>query len=145
MLKILVDSSVWSEALRRKGKSLDTKNIFLNEIIDNNDKIIITGIIMQEILTGIKSDILFNNIKNILQDFAYIEPFKNDYIDAANLKNKLRTKGISAGPIDCLIASICMNNNYFLASYDNDFVHIANHTDLELIDFEKYKKMKFHL
>ena len=142
MLKIIVDTSVWSEALRRKGQSLESKNIFLNEIIQNEDKIILTGIILQEILTGIKNDILFSNIKNILKDFAYIEAKKKDYIDAADLKNKLSKKGVTAGSVDFLIACICINNNFLLASYDNDFRHISKNSELQVIDFEEYKKIK---
>ena len=139
MIEILVDTSVWSESLRRKKTNIDSEDTFLRRIINNNDKIVTTGIIIQEILTGIKKEPLFNKIKAILSDFSFIEPKKDDYINAAKLKNILRSKGITAGSIDFLIASICISNNILLATYDKDFTYIAKHSKLKILNPSKYK------
>jgi predicted nucleic acid-binding protein len=144
MISILVDTSVWSEALRRKSKPGDEGpgGSFLKSIIDNDDVIVLPGIVLQELLTGIKSEKLFNEIRDILDGFSWLEPGKDDYVQAALLKNRLKTKGIAATAIDCLIATLSMHHHLLLATYDADFTHIARHSELKLLDFKTYKKMK---
>ena len=67
-MKLLIDTSVWSEALRRKDKSLNSSESVIRKIIDNNDEIVVTGIILQEILSGISNPKLFAEIKKILNE-----------------------------------------------------------------------------
>ncbi len=141
-MKILVDTSVWSEALRRKDSSLKSEDTFIYQLVTNDEIVILTGIILQEILTGINSNKLFHNIQNTLRDFSFIEPGIEDYIYAAELKNKLMKKGINAGSIDFLIASIAINNELYLATYDNDFDNISKNSNLKVITQENYKNMK---
>ena len=141
-MKFLVDTSVWSEALRRKKQSIKSENTFIFQLINNDETIILTGIILQEILTGIKTNKQFQNIQSILRDFNFIEPGIEDYIFAAELKNILMTKGIHAGSIDFLIASIAIKNDLFLASFDHDFDNISKYCNLNVINQEKYLEMK---
>ncbi len=138
-MKILADTSVWSEALRRKEKTIRSEDTLLYKMINNNEQIVLTGIVLQEILTGISSKKVFNEIQSVLSDFLMIEPTVNDYICAAELSNNLKTKGITAGSIDFLIASIAVNNELPLATFDNDFHNIAMHSKLKILDPEKYK------
>ena len=141
-MKILVDTSVWSEALRRKKNKIDSGHSFLFQLINNDEHIILTGIILLEILSGITDNKLFNKIKNILQDFEFVEPEKEDYIYSTELRNNLKKKGISSGAIDFLIASIAIRNEFYLVSYDKDFQNISTHSDLKLINIEEYQKIK---
>ena len=141
-MKFLVDTSVWSEALRRKKQSIKSENTFIFQLINNDETIILTGIILQEILTGIKTNKQFQNIQSILRDFNFIEPGIEDYIFAAELKNILMKKGIHAGSIDFLIASIAIKNDLFLASFDHDFDNISKYCNLNVINQEKYLEMK---
>ena len=62
MIRLLIDTSVWSEALRRKEKSLNSSATLVKRIIENNDEIVIIGIILQEILSGITNEKLFSEI-----------------------------------------------------------------------------------
>jgi hypothetical protein len=133
-MKILVDTSVWSDALRRKNKTIHNKDTLLYELIVRNEQIALTGIILQEILSGITDKKLFQDIKSILVDFLIIEPELNDYIHAAEMRNSLKSKGITAGSIDFLIASIAINNGIPLATFDNDFVNIAQHSKLKMLN-----------
>jgi len=41
MIKFLIDTSVWSEALRRKEKSLDSSETLVRRIIENDDEIVL--------------------------------------------------------------------------------------------------------
>ncbi len=131
-MKFLVDTSVWSEALRRKNTSISSSETILSKLILNEHEIVLTGIIIQEILSGITDKKLFNEINLILSDFPYIETIKNDYIYAAELRNLLKSKGITAGSFDFLIASVCIRNKLTLLTFDKDFNHIEKYTDLKL-------------
>jgi predicted nucleic acid-binding protein len=142
MIKLLIDTSVWSEALRRKEKSLNSSETLVRRIIENNDEIVIVGIILQEILSGITNKKLFSEIRNILNDFSYVEITKEDYIYAAELRNKCKQKGITAGSFDFLIAGAAIRNELTLVTYDNDFKNISKYTELKILDETKYLNKK---
>jgi len=142
MIKLLIDTSVWSEALRRKDKSLDSSETLVRRIIENNDEIVIIGIILQEILSGITDKKLFSEIETILNDFSYIDIMKEDYIYAAELRNKCKQKGIIAGSYDFLIAGVAIRNKLALVTYDKDFINISKYTELKILDEAKYLKLK---
>ena len=136
-MKFLVDTSVWSESLRRKKSSMDSAETILSKLILNEYEIVIVGIVLQEILSGITDKKLFAEINTILADFPYIEATKQDYVFAAELRNLLKTKGVTAGSFDFLIAVFLICNDLTLVTLDQDFTYIAEHTDLKIFDLEK--------
>ena len=137
-MNLLIDTSVWSEAFRRKNNSVNSEDTFLFQIIKNEEEIFLTGIILQEILTGIKNQKLFDDINNHLRFFNYVNPTNKDHILAAQLRNDLAKKGITVASIDILIAQIAISNNLILASYDSDFEKIAKNSKLRTLNFEQY-------
>ena len=141
-INCLLDTSVWSEALRRKNNSLKSENTYLYHLIQNEENIFITGVIIQELLSGIKNEKTFLELKEILLNFEIIEPEMEDYIFAANLQNNMSAKGIQATTVDLLLVSIALRRNYYLLSYDKDFTFISKHTELKLLSFESYLKRK---
>jgi len=142
MTKFIIDTSIWSEALRRKKNTANSSETVVRKIIENDDEIVILGIILQEILTGISNEKLFSEIKDILDDFVYLEIIKNDYIYASELSNKCRLKGIIAGSIDFLIASTAIRNELQLVTFDKDFINISKHTDLKILDINLFLENK---
>jgi len=142
MTKFIIDTSVWSEALRRKKNTVNSSETVVRKIIENDDEIVILGIILQEILAGISNEKLFNEIKDILDDFVYLDITKNDYIYASELSNKCRSKGINAGSIDFLIASAAIRNEIQLVTFDKDFVNISKHSDLKILDINLFLENK---
>ena len=142
MIRLLIDTSVWSEALRRKEKSLNSSETLVRRIIENNEEIVIIGIILQEILSGITNQKQFSEIESILSDFAYIDITKEDYIHAAELRNKCKQKGITAGSFDFLIASVAIKNKLTLVTYDKDFINICKYTELKILDETEYFNLK---
>ncbi|PJZ43738.1 type II toxin-antitoxin system VapC family toxin [Leptospira brenneri] len=137
-MNLLIDTSVWSEALRRKNKSVNSEDTFLFQIIKNEEEIFLTGIILQEILTGIKNQKLFDDINNHLRFFNFINPTNKDHVLAAQLRNDLAKKGLTVASIDVLIAQMAITHNLTLATYDSDFEKIAQNSKLKIINFEKY-------
>jgi predicted nucleic acid-binding protein len=141
-ISVLVDTSVWSEALRRKNKDIDSSDSFLYDLISNEEEIFLIGPIIQEILSGIKDNKLFDQIKNHLEFFGYIELSKEDYVNAAELRNELSKKGIAVSSIDSQIATMAITKNLYLATYDKDFKHISKYKNLKVLGLEEYKKLK---
>jgi len=141
-MNLLIDTSVWSEALRRKNKSVNSEDTFLFQIIQNEEEIFITGIILQEILTGIKNEKLFDDINNHLRFFNFVNPTNIEHILAAKLRNDLAKKGITVASIDVLIAQIAISNNLTLATYDTDFEKIAAHSKLKILNYKQYYATK---
>jgi len=142
MTKFIIDTSVWSEALRRKKNTLNSSETVVRKIIENDDEIVILGIILQEILAGISNEKLFREIKDILDDFVYLDITKNDYIYASELSNKCRSKGIIAGSIDFLIASTAIRNELQLVTSDKDFLNISKHSNLKILDINRFLENK---
>lgn len=89
---------------------------------------------MQEVLQGIENDRFYNLVKENLKGLEYVdyEPYEFS-IKSAQLYRVLRRKGIAIiKPNDCLIASICIDNNIPLFHNDKDFDNIAKHTSLKI-------------
>ncbi len=132
-MKILVDTSVWSLALRRK-EVVDTKEVvLLKKFIEDGEQIFLIGLILQEILSGISAAKLFKRLADYLGAFPLVELSRQDYIKAADLRNGCVKKGIQAGAIDFLIASVCISHDLSLFSSDKDFQSIAGMSDLKLV------------
>ncbi len=68
----------------------------------------------------------------------YLDITKSDYIYASELSNKCRSKGINAGSIDFLIASAAIRNEIQLVTFDKDFFNIGKHSDLKIIDLDRF-------
>jgi predicted nucleic acid-binding protein len=132
-VNILVDTSVWSLALRRDYPP-DCKAVYpLKAALKNGEHVFTTGLIIQELLQGFKGP---KARQRIIENFAplpLIVPERKDHINAADLMVKLRHKGIQAGTIDVLLAQLCLRHGLSLLSTDRDFIHIAKHVPLALI------------
>jgi predicted nucleic acid-binding protein len=132
-LNILVDTSIWSLSLRRQSANDRAEVKRLQEIILSGEKIYTAGIILQEILQGIKDNNQFNKLKSHFEAFSLISPGADTYIYAATLFNKCRRSGIQLTTIDCLIASIAIQYDCYLFTADGDFSLIPQIAPLRLI------------
>ncbi len=133
-MKILVDTSVWSLALRRRSGIVNAEAVVLKTLIEQGDDIWLLGIILQEILQGIRQPKDFQMLKKYFDSFPVINPDRTDYIKAAELKNHLIKKGKQASTVDVLIASSAISHNCHLFTTDEDFSHIAEHSKLKLFN-----------
>lgn len=131
-MKVIVDTSIWSLALRRQEHIQNPEAETLKKIIKDGEDIYLIGIILQEILQGIRKAEDFARLKKYLDAFPLLEIKREPYIKAAELKNHLSKKGIQISTIDALIASAAIVNDCCLYTNDKDFDHIAKHSQLKL-------------
>jgi predicted nucleic acid-binding protein len=132
-MKYVVDTSVWSLALRKKGHRKTEEVRKLSVLLKEGERVFVPGIILQEVLQGIRNPKQFLQIKEALGCFPSLETSNDDHMFAAELFNTCRAKGIQASTIDFLIASIVIRNDCILLSADKDFLHISKHCELKLL------------
>ena len=131
---IIVDTSVWSKALRKKKLSENEKKMinYLSNII-RDGRVIMVGAIRQEILCGISDENRFETLKSALEAFSDFELTEEDYISAARYYNKCRSYGIQGSVTDFLICSVAAHHNFSIFTLDNDFNHYKEYIDLDLV------------
>ncbi len=135
-MRILVDTSVWSLALRRSSGIVNEEAIALKTIIEQGEEIYLLGIILQEVLQGIRNPKDFLALKEYFKAFPLIDLAREDYVRAAELKNQLIRKGRQASTIDVLIASAATSHHCHLFTADKHFMQIAEHSQLKLFAFQ---------
>ncbi len=120
---ILVDTSVWIDFL--KGANSPQRSL-LHHLIEDDEDLSLTGIILTEILQGIKDDKDFRAVKDILLEFPiYHSKAIETYLQAADIYRTCRKQGKTVRKtVDCLIAAICLENNLTLLHKDSDFDRI---------------------
>jgi predicted nucleic acid-binding protein len=127
---ILVDTSVWIDFL--KGAN-SRERYALHRLIEDEEDISITEIILTEILQGIKEDKDFKRVKDYFLEFPIYSPRGIEtYLKAAEIYRDCRKKGKTVRKtVDCIIAAICMENGLSLLHKDNDFDIIRACTGLK--------------
>ena len=119
-MKVLVDTSIWSMALRRKRTADDALVKELHDLIrDFRGEII--GPIRQEILSGVKSKSQFNTLKEYLAPFEDLELLSDDYVRAAGFFNLCRSKGVQGSNTDFLICAVSERLSLSVFTHDKDF------------------------
>ncbi len=135
-MRILVDTSVWSLAFRRSSGIVNEEAVALKAIIEHGEEIYLLGIILQEVLQGIRNPKDFLALKEYFKAFPLIDLAREDYVRAAELKNQLIGKGRQASTIDVLIASAAISHRCHLFTADKHFTQIAEHSELKLFVFQ---------
>ena len=135
-MRVLVDTSVWSLALRKKIKTPNEQKIInqFSEIM-RELKLVIIGPIRQEILSGISNKNRFEELKGRISVFEDFPLESQDYELAAELYNKCRSKGIQGSHIDFLICSVAINNQLGILTLDKDFEKYQKHIPIKLENF----------
>ena len=132
-MKYIVDTSVWSQALRRERHRETDEVRNLTILLREGERILLPGIVLQEVLQGIRRSDQFEQVRESLSYFPMLEISRDDYVFAAELFNACRAKGVQAATIDFLIAALAIRNECILLTSDKDFVHIAKHCELKLM------------
>ena len=91
------------------------------------------GIVLQEVLSGLRSDTQFRELRaKLLAAFTIVPASVDDHVEAARLKNTCTSKGVNVSGIDCLIAASAIAGGHTLFAADADFEAIGRHSALEL-------------
>jgi predicted nucleic acid-binding protein len=137
-MSVLVDTSVWSLALRRRPRDLSNGERavvreFTGLVHDGRARII--GLIRQEVLSGIKTSSQFEELRQTLSAFRDEPVDTADHEAAAKAGNDCRTKGIAVSLVDILICAIAQRRGLAIFSTDPDFKNYARVLPLKLHSF----------
>ena len=136
-MSILVDTSVWSLALRRKAAPSSQEETLRYLIRDGQVKVI--GPIRQELLSGIPSREQFEVLKSRLSYFPDTVIQTSDYELAASFFNVCRQNGIQGSHVDFLICAVATNNEFQIYTTDKDFLSYQRHIPIMLFE-DNYPK-----
>ena len=128
-MKILVDTSVWSLALRREQQC--EMAVKLAELI-RASQVVMIGPVRQEVLSGISSERVFADVKSRLEYFDDLPITTADYETAAEFYNLCRSKGVQGSHVDFLICAVAANHDLLIFTADQDFAHYAQYLPIRL-------------
>jgi predicted nucleic acid-binding protein len=129
-MNVIPDTPIWSLVLRRDKPSREAQNLF-SRIIDEG-RIVLPGIIKQELLSGIRTEAQFDALSDQLKHFPELLATDADHILAAKYFNKCQRSGIQGSHIDFLILAVAVNYSASVLTTDKDFQHYRKHIRFEL-------------
>jgi len=132
---VLVDTPIWSLALRRRHTDLNPREqalttAFRELVQDGRARLV--GPVRQELLSGIRDEAVFKKLRDQLRAFVQIPLDVVDYEEAAHLNNHCRARGIAGSSIDFLICAIALRHDWQIFTTDRDFSRYASVVALQL-------------
>ena len=131
-MKVLVDTSVWSLALRRR--EVDNRSEIVSELREliAEGSVVLIGPIRQELLSGIRIRRQFESLRNHLRAFPDLLLEMIDFERAAEHYTACRKRGIQGSYTDYLICAVSERLDLSIFTTDGDFPHFAEHLPIRL-------------
>ena len=130
-MSILVDTSVWSEFLRRRTAKASRSAKALGELVEAH-QVIVLGPIRQELLSGIRLNSDWDLLRARLRAFPDHPILTEDYEQASDFFNQCRTAGVQGSFIDFLICSVAARSRFQIFTLDKDFSRYERHLPISL-------------
>ena len=102
-MSLLVDTSVWSLAFRRDAEPGVTEVQALVHALEGADQVFTTGLVLQELLQGFAGPKARSQLIERCSALAFLQPDREDHIEAAEVRNLCRRNGVQIGTIDALL------------------------------------------
>ena len=130
-MKILVDTCVWSLALRHNQT---TKRALVEELTElvAELRVQLIGPIRQELLSGVKTKKQFSSLKKYLAAFHDLPLDSADFELAAEFFNLARSKGIQGSNTDYLICAVAHRHQLPIFTTDQDFERYSSVVPIRL-------------
>ena len=133
-----MDTSVWSEALRRtKGTASDVVQELRSLILEHRVDII--GPIRQELLFGLREEAQFEKLQMHLAAFPDVPLETADYTMAAKFFNACRSKGVQGSNTDFLICAVAVRRKISIYTTDKDFPLFAKYLPIFLHEKREFE------
>jgi predicted nucleic acid-binding protein len=129
---ILVDTTVWIDLFRGR----DTVQVkALERLIGENEDICVCGVILTEVLQGIREDQDYSKASIRFEAFIYLPMGQGTFKKAAGIYRTLRRTGVTIrNTVDCMIAAVAIEHDITLLHNDRDFMPIAQHCGLKVVE-----------
>lgn len=127
---VLVDTTVWIDFFADRS---EPHVAALQKFIEIEEDLCLCGIILAEVLQGIRSDEDYIKTKKYLDDLIFLPMRQATFIRAAEVYRSLRKRGVTIRkPVDCMIASVATEHDIPLLHNDRDFDYIAKYSNLRV-------------
>lgn len=123
-MNLLVDTPVWSLALRRQHADLSPREEQITQALKEvirDGRARLVGVVRQELLSGIREEERFRKLWDYLRAFDDPALETGDYEEAAQMHNRCRARGIAGSAIDFLICATASRRNWQIFTTDQDF------------------------
>jgi len=130
-MNVLVDTCIWSFALRRSAPQDFAEVKELRELV-REQRVLFLGIVRQEILSGIREELHFIRLRDHLRAFSDVQLETADFECAAELFNTCRKNGIQGSNTDFLICAVASRMNVPILTTDADFVSYSQYIPIKL-------------
>lgn len=144
-MSVLVDTTVWSLALRRRRRGPSATDGGREEasvvaeltalVRDGRARLI--GPVRQELLSGLKHEEQFVRLREKLRAFPDETLRRDDFEEAAAMGNRCRAAGVQGSTVDFLLCAVAARRRFTLFTTDVDFVHFDRVLGLALHRPEK--------
>ena len=116
---ILADTTVWIEFFRTRSKTGDILESLIKE-----GAVWLCGIVLFEILQGVRTEEEKANVSEMLSDLPYVEMSQPLWQKASEISASLRKNGLNLPLSDILIAAVAIRNNFSVFTLDKHFEQI---------------------
>ncbi len=123
-MNVVVDTSVWSLALRRRQPSSAPEVAELAELV-REGRAVVLGPVRQELLSGIQRQRDYEVLRDHLRAFPDVELETADYEEAARSFNRCRARGVQGSNTDFLICAAATRRRFAILTTDADFADYA--------------------
>ena len=134
-MNTLIDTSVWSLALRKKAQDLShADGALVAELAElvKEGRARILGVIRQELLSGIKTPEQYEKLRITLRSFPDETLETADYEFAAKNSNDCRAKGIAVSVVDAMLCAVSTTRDWPIFTTDPDFRSYASILSIQL-------------
>jgi predicted nucleic acid-binding protein len=128
---VLVDSTVWIDFLRG-GATPEVGEV--ERLLSEGEDVCTCGVVLTEVLQGIREDDDYRRASLRFNVLLFLPMARETFVRAAELYRSLRRRGITIRkPVDCMIASVCLEHGASLLHNDRDFDPMESHCGLKVV------------
>ncbi len=132
---VLIDTTVWIDFFKNKNTPQVS---VLDLLLSENEDVCTCGIVLAEVLQGVRDDRTYRKIKSDFDNLVYLPMNQSTFIKSADIYRNLRKKGITIRKsLDCMIAAVAITHHVQLLHNDRDFDPIEKHYSLNVVKFRK--------
>jgi hypothetical protein len=134
-VSVLVDTPIWSLALRRKTRDLsshDQRIILTLQKLAQQGEVQLLGMVRQEMLSGVRDERRFLIIRDRLRAFPDVSARASGFPRGSQLKYPVPSGRLTSSTVDIYDRRCCLRNGWQIFSTDADFFHFAKVVPIQL-------------
>jgi predicted nucleic acid-binding protein len=119
MANVIIDTSAWIQFFRYGD---DEVSQFVADLL-GKDQAVMTGVVLTELLQGIKTDKERLRLTALFSSLPFIETDREDWQSAGETLQALRRRGVTVPVTDGVIATVAHRRGLSVLTTDSHFKH----------------------